>query len=94
MARMARKLQRVAVGLVALVIYYSFLFGFVLDAKASIVNLLQVKGYTKITVPVKVYENGTWVDKTHEIDLVGFVDITLTLVIVFGPIIIIARWFL
>jgi hypothetical protein len=84
----------VAVGIVVLMLYYGFLFDFALSAKNSIVGVMEDKGITKITIPMKEYRNGTWVDTTKELDLVGVVDILMTVVLVLGPVAIITRWFL
>jgi len=91
--RLQRRLQMMAVGIVALVIYYGFLFDFALAAKESMVGVLQDKGVLSITVPMKVYNasSGEWVERSVSLDLIGLADMIMTLVLVLGPVVILLR---
>ena len=95
MGRLQRRLQTMAVGIVALVIYF-FLFDFILAAKESMLGVLQDKGVLNITVPMKVYNasSGEWVERSVSLDLIGLADMIMTLVLVLGPVVILLRWFL
>ena len=92
--RIRRQLQSLMVALVFLILYYSFFLGFVLDVKDNIVNVLNDHNLTTITIPEKVYNTTShdWDTVDKQFNLTGFVDIAMTLAIVFAPIIFIFRY--
>ncbi len=91
---MKRKLQGLAVFIVFMLIYYGFLLDFTLSIKNSIINTMEAHNLTTITVPMKEYNGTAWVETPKTFDLSGFVDVTLTLAIIFAPIIVAFRYFL
>ena len=90
--RIRRQLQALAVAIVFLMLYYGFFLDFVLSIKDSIVNTAQAHNLTTITVPMKYYNGTDWVSEPKQFDLVGFLDVAMTLAIVFAPIIFIFRY--
>jgi len=95
MGRLQRRLQMLAVGIVALVIYYGFLFDIVITAKQSILTMLAERGIFDVEIPMKVYTGGgEWTEEYKYVDLLDLVDLILTLILLLGPVVIITRWFL
>ena len=92
--RLRRKLQGLMIFLVFMIIYYSFLLDFTLGVKDSIVNVLEAHNLTTVEVPMKVYNGTAWVTEPKQFDLTGFVDITMTLALVFAPIVVAFKYFL
>ena len=88
--RLQNKLQSVMIVIVFMLIYYSFLMGFMINIKDSIIGVMSSHNLTSIEIPQKVYNetSGTWEKKTTVFDLSGFVDIVFTLVIVFAPLLV------
>ena len=94
MPSVKRRLQGLLVFLVFMIMYYAFLLDFTLSVKNSIVNTLEANNLTTITVPLKEYNGTAWVDKPMVFNLTGFVDIALTLAIIFAPIVVAFRYFI
>jgi hypothetical protein len=84
--------------LIVIVAYYAFFLEIAISGKDSLINTMQAHGLTTITVNVKefVFNSTTnqsyWIEKPKSIDLVGFIDFIMTVVIVFAPLIIVVRW--
>ena len=87
-----RQLPGLAVAIVFLMLYYAFFLDFVLSVKESIVNTLESHNLTSITIPVKEYNGTAWVERPKQFELVGFVDVALTLAIVFAPLLFIFHY--
>ena len=90
MPSLRRKLQGIMLIIVFMMIYYSFLMGFMLDIKDSIVGVMQDHNLTQLEIPQKVYNETShqWDTKVKVFDLAGFVDLVMVIAIVFAPLII------
>ena len=87
-----RQLQGLMITIVFMILYYAFLLDFTLSVKDSIINVLQGHNLTTVNVPMKVYNGTAWVSQPKAFDLTGFIDIAMTLAIVFAPILFIFRY--
>jgi hypothetical protein len=96
---MGELMKKIAVALALLIVWYGFLFDLALDAKTSILNIMQSHGITSVDYTVKKYVynstsgTGEWVEEPRTIDLTGLFDTLFTLALVIGPIIVVWRVF-
>jgi len=96
MGRLQRKLGAFLALIFILMAYYGLLFDYVMGVKDSIIGYLADNGYTRFDVHKLVYENGTWKTVTEQMDVTGFLDAVITLVMAVGPfiaaIVYVVRW--
>ena len=83
----ARKFKNILVAIIVIVAWYTVLFTFILSVKDSVVDYLHSHNYTLITLNELQYNttSGEWERAPRVIDLTGFIDLTLTILVVFGP---------
>lgn len=88
------KVQGLAIALILLLAYYFFLFDIALSVKDSIVDYLSGNNMTMIDLPLREYNasNGQWEARSYQFDILGLLDLAMTLALVFAPIIIIIRY--
>ncbi len=88
------KVQGLAIALILLLAYYFFMFDIALSVKDSIVSYLAGHNMTTIDLPLREYNatSGQWVSKAYSFDILGLLDLAMTLALVFAPIIIIIRY--
>ena len=84
---LSRRYRGLLVLIFILVAYYSVFFNYILGVKDSIVDYMVSHNFTRFEVGRAVYNTttGEWERATETIDVTGLVDIVLTLVVVFAP---------
>lgn len=91
---MNKKLRGLMLTIMFLLIYYPFFMPFTLTVKDNIVGVMESHNLTKIQVPEKVYNSttGEWEEKVTEFNFAGFVDLALTIIIVFAPLLVVYKY--
>ena len=87
MARLSRKYRGILILLFLLAAYYGLLFDYVMGVKGELVQYMEDNNWTRLEVGRAEYNEttGEWESKPVQLDLTGVIDWTLTLLLVFGP---------
>ena len=89
MVRLSSKFRALLVSLFILIVWYSVLFGFIMSVKDAVLGYMINNNMTKLTISKVVYNttSNQWVSQPEIIDVAGILDLGMTILLVFGPII-------
>ena len=85
------KIKQKVVAILLVLIFWGVIMPFLPSIITSIANIMEDYNLTKIDVPMQRYENGTWQEEIHRVDLKGIFMGIMAIVIFLAPIIILYK---